>query len=194
MATTYYVRTYNCSFPTKLANCTSRNQVLNFTTVYQGTLTPTTNLLNNFIQPFEGESGIFTLCDATNSSRNPVKGVYNNSSQGGYLSIYNSDATSRLTRYILSTSNYIGKEKTYWNTWGGFTSGTIATFKTELCTQFENSKSYNEPSGSQNWGTDNSQINMILFSCTFDDDAGKIYYFPMFYMGNDPQADETIVI
>lgn len=192
MSTTYYVRTYNCSFPTKAADCTSRNQVLNFLSANNGTLAVTTNLFSNFSQPFYGASGMFYLCDPTNSSRNTVKGSFNSGSYGGYLTMYT--GSSAIKDNILSTSNYIGLEKTYWNTWGGYTSGTLATFKNELCTQFQNSKSFTEKTATQNWGTDNLQINMILFSCTFDDDAGKIYYFPIFYMGNDPQADETIVI
>ena len=191
MSTTYYVRTYNCSFPTKLANCTSRNQVLNFKTTSTGSLEVTSNLLSSTPLPFYGQSGIFLLCDPTNSSRNPVKGSYV-STFGGYISVHT--GSNYLLSNILNTANYLGKEKTYWNTWGGFTSGTLSTFKTELCTQFENSKIYQSPTADQSWGTDNSQINMILFSCTFDDDAGKIYYIPVFYMGNDPQADETIVI
>lgn len=192
MSTTYYVRTYNCSFPTKAADCTSRNQVLNFLTASTGTLEVPTNLFSNFSQPFYGSSGIFYLCDPSNGTRNTVKGSYNNGSYGGYKAVYS--GSSAIKSSILSTSNYIGLEKTYWNTWGGYTSGTLATFKTELCNQFQNSKSFNELSAIQDWGTDAGQINMILFSCTFDDDAGKIYYFPIFYMGNDPQADETIVI
>ena len=187
MSTTYYVRTYNCSFPTKAANCTSRNQVLNFTTVTEGTLLVTDNLLSNFT-PFNIVNPIFFLHDNGATARNPIKGSYGEQrySKLGDRGNYG------LWQSVLSTSNYIGLEKTYWNTWGGFTSGTLATFKTELCTQFENVK--NSLGYKGNWGTDNSQINMILFSCTFDDDAGKIYYFPLFYMGNDPQADETIVI
>jgi hypothetical protein len=74
-------------------------------------------------------------------------------------------------------------------------SSTLATFKTELCTKFESGKTMTHSNSSYDWGSyPSSQINLILFSFTFNDLVGQTFYKPIFYRGNSTNADETIVV
>ena len=161
MSTTFYVRTYNCSFPTYAPGSVSRNQV---SYMEGGTLRNYTNLFSTFPPRSFGriDSSNFILPIGDNG--------------GASYSIGDSLRTS------LESSN--------WDFF--YTPSNLTTFKTELCTYFNNNKT--DTSNGLFWGSDNSQINLLFFIVTFDNDPGKTYYTNCFYHGNDPQRDEEIVI
>lgn len=69
---------------------------------------------------------------------------------------------------------------TQWTS-AGFTGGTLNTMKSELCNYFQEVKGLTNNGASWNidFGT-----NIVFLSISFDDDAGKTYYQPIFYHGN----------
>lgn len=195
MSTTYFIRTFNCEFPSSTANATSRNQVLIwdydgqlFTSgVVQQALYCSFNLYHTGAQ-LDIDYLPYKIMSPRASTGLPTKDSYANeqylpisSAGGGYFN------TSPFAYSIPFWENK------------GWTASNITTFKTELCTWFETIKTYyswwyGELGYLHNWGTDNGEINMHLFRITFDDLSPNIYTIPLFYKGNDPQAQETIVI
>ena len=186
MSTTFYIRTYNCSFPTKAADCTSRNQALNF--FYNDGASVVGVSGNLFYNSVDYTVNLVTI----NASNDPYRTLLKSSNTN---SNYTKVPKPYIYQYLNGTGIYsvYNKEIAQWVA-QGWTAGTLATFKTELCTWFNTAKNYDDNDDVFAWGSDNNHVNMILFACTFDNDAGKTYYLPVFYMGNDPLADETIVI
>jgi hypothetical protein len=89
--------------------------------------------------------------------------------------------------YFFYLSNLSSFAESVWAS-KNWTTSNITTFKNELCWYIELAKL--QPS---NWGQDDG-TNLILMKIYHPSNAGVLHYYPFFYKGNDPRADEVIVV
>jgi len=107
-----------------------------------------------------------------------------------------SNTGKTLVNYLVTTEGdtfidflNIFRPITYKTTWSGhgFTISNLTTFKQELCTAFESIKV------SLGLTDDDGNINLYLHVIRIKD-TEFIYFMPIFYQGNDPNADEIISV